>query len=178
MPIYKLLIEQRDYSQWYFIDSITGNRVYDENLSTFNPFEKRLFNQDYIQLTTDGMSISKSIIRNGTNIAGVLILSNNRTYGKNGKRHLYQCVPDDKRLPVFLVPYEIKMGFSKDFKNKYVTFNFDKWDGKHPIGKLSSTSGNVDEIFNFFEYQLYCKCLQISINDFTKQVKRVMKNKL
>ena len=34
--------------------------------------------------------------------------------------------------------------------------NFDEWTGKHPIGKLLSTIGTVDEIFNFFEYQLYC----------------------
>jgi len=175
MLIYKLLIEQRDYSQWYFIDSITGNRVYDnEILDSINPYEKRLFSQDYISYKESQVKLEKSIVRNGTVIAGVLVLSNNKTYGKIGKRHLYQCIPDDKRLPVFLVPYEIKMGFSKDFKNKYVTFNFCEWNGKHPIGKLLSTIGTVDEIYNFFEYQLYCKCLQISINDFTKQVKRVM----
>ena len=112
MPIYKLLIEQRDYSQWYFIDSITGNRVYNnEILDAINPYEKRLFSQDHISYEESQVKIEKSIIRNGTTIAGVLVLTNNTTYGKNGKRHLYQCVPDDKRLPVFLSLTKLKWIF-------------------------------------------------------------------
>ena len=61
---------------------------------------------------------------------GVLLLDGNKTYGrqKNGNKIkqgklLYKCIPDDMRLPAFLVPYEIKnMGFSKVFKNLYVLF--------------------------------------------------------
>ena len=49
-----------------------------------------------------------------------------------------------------------------------VTFHFQEWNDKHPIGVLNQTLGPTDNIINFFEYQLYSKNLNISINDFTK----------
>ena len=32
---------------------------------------------------------------------------------KNGKL-LYRVIPDDKHLPYFLVPYDLKIGFNKN----------------------------------------------------------------
>ena len=40
-------------------------------------------------------------------------------------------VPDDKRLPIFLVPYVIKPGFNKKVINKYITFELEM-GCKHP----------------------------------------------
>lgn len=177
MTEYQILIEDRNYDQWYFIDSIEGNRVCNnELLNNIEPYKQRYFTKDYIKCSDNEVKLVKSDIRNGTNITAVLILSNNKMFGRYGKRQLYQCIPDDQRLPIFLVPYEIKMGFSKDFKNKYVTFKFTEWNDKHPIGHLTNVIGDVDEIFNFFEYQLYCKSLQISINEFNKKTRTVMNN--
>jgi hypothetical protein len=63
-----------------------------------------------------------------------------------------------------LIPYEIKnVGFSKVNKNLYVTFVFEEWNDKHPRGKLSNLIGSVDVLDSFYEYQLYCKSLNNSI---------------
>jgi exoribonuclease R len=101
-------------------------------------------------------------------LPGILMLDNNKTFGRteNKKRLLYKCIPDDKHLPAFLIPYEIQMGFSKVNKNKYVIFKFDSWKDKHPQGILVQTLGNVDNIEIFYEYQLYCKSLHHSISKF------------
>ena len=37
------------------------------------------------------------------------------------------------------------------------------------MGKITATIGSVDVLFNFYEYQLYCKSLYASIQDFTKK---------
>ena len=70
------------------------------------------------------------------------------------KRLLYKCIPDDKYLPAFLVPYDIKMGFQKKLINKYVVFKFQSWDDKHPHGSLIETLGDVNNLEVFYEYQL------------------------
>ena len=122
--------------------------------------------------------IIQSKLLNHGYLAGVLQLHGNRSFGRtaNKKRLLYKCIPDDKELPVFLVPYEIKMEFSKVFKNKYVLFTFDHWNETHPHGLLKETIGDVDDLPCYYEYQLYCKYLHISINDFTNQSRDVLQN--
>jgi exoribonuclease R len=125
----------------------------------------------------------------------VLILAGNKTYGRQNKmkegktytkKHsdmaggklLYKCIPDDMRLPSFLVPYEIKnMGFSKVFKNLYVTIVFDQWEDKHPRAKLDNVIGPVDVLDNFYEYQLYCKSLNASIQKFQKDTSKALESK-
>lgn len=82
------------------------------------------------------------------------------------------------RLPAFLVPYEIKnMGFSKVFKNLYVTFTFDEWNDKHPRAKLDNVIGPVDILDNFYEYQLFCKSLNASIQKFQRDTSRALETK-
>ena len=111
-------------------------------------------------------------------ISAVLCLRDNKTFGrKNGGKLLYKCIPDNKNIPAFLVPYEIKnMGFSKLFINQYVTIRFVEWTDKHPIGIITNIIGSVDIIDNFYEYQLYCKSLHISLNNFTKKTRDSFKN--
>jgi exoribonuclease R len=124
-------------------------------------------------------------------IPGVLILDDNKTYGResNGResnghkkqgRLLYKCIPNDKTIPFMLVPYEIKeMGFSKIFPNLYVTVAFKQWSqkDKHPIANIMQTIGPVDELLNFYEYQLYCKGLNCSIQAFNKEAIKTIKHK-
>jgi len=98
-----------------------------------------------------------------------LILDTGRTYGRAGRRLLYKCVPDDKCLPAFLVPYEIKAAFSKSTKNKFIIFKFIEWSGAHPMGEISDTLGDVDDMNVFYEYQIWRNGLHININDFTKK---------
>ena len=89
---------------------------------------------------------------------------------------MYKCIPDDKRIPIFLVPYEIKeIGFNKVLTNLYVTFKFVSWSDKHPQGSLVGTIGPVDVLSNYFEYQLYCKSLNASIQKFNRDTHQQIK---
>jgi hypothetical protein len=90
---------------------------------------------------------------------------------------LYKCIPDDKHLPSFLIPYDIKLNFSKVLKNKYVVFKYDNWNDKHPHGILHETIGDVDLLEAFYEYQLYCKSLHISLTDFTNKTREILNKK-
>jgi exoribonuclease R len=174
--IIKILINQRDYTNYEFIEPETNNSL---NLTDYNfidPIKEKLFSRDYLSVDDNKMVIDYSYVRESAKIAGVLILSDNKTYGRNktGKRLLYKCVPDDIRLPTFLVSYDIKNNFNKKQRNKYVVFEFDNWDFKHPHGILLNTLGDVNVLENFYEYQLYCKSLNISISEFNKSVKKAM----
>ena len=81
------------------------------------------------------------------------------------------------RIPAFLIPYEMKqIGFSKVFINIYVTFSFDYWDEKHPLGILKQVIGPIDVLDNYYEYQLYCKSLNSSIQKFTKDTSKSLKS--
>ena len=78
----------------------------------------------------------------------------------------------------FLIPFEFKnVGFSKKMENKYVTFNFDSWNQQHPHGMLSNNIGDVDKLENFYEYQLFCKSLNASIQKFSRNTAKVLKEK-
>jgi exoribonuclease R len=167
------------------------------DLTDFNPIECKLFSNDVFSIEMDNsINIVHSSVRTGPPIPGVLILDGNKTYGREKKlanagqtltasklRHsagklLYKCIPDDIRLPTFLVPYEIKnIGFSKVFKNLYVTIRFENWEDKHPRAKLDNVIGPVDILDNFYEYQLFCKSLNASIQKFQKDTSKALENK-
>jgi exoribonuclease R len=55
-----------------------------------------------------------------------------------------------------------------------VTFEFADWEDKHPVGRLSSAIGPVDVLDNFYEYQLYCKSLNASIQKFQKDTSKAI----
>jgi len=183
---YKVHINDRSYASWTFYKT-----------DDFKPVELDINPADHKLLTNDVFSLDESNIpillhagiRISDSISGVLILKNNKTYGRsNGgsnksggsnNKLLYKCIPDDIRLPTFLVPYEIKnMGFSKIFVNIYITFQFKEWTEKHPRATLTQVIGPVDVLNNFYEYQLYCKSLNVSIQKFTRDTTTAIKNKL
>lgn len=142
------------------------------------PFDEKLFNGDIIDFVDNKCTIVNSSIRNVSYIQGILICEGNKTYGRFKNKYLYKCIPDDKRLPTFLIPYEIQgKTFTKYFKNKYVNFKFKHWNEKHPCGELIHTIGDVDILENFYEYQLYCKSLNASIQDFTKKTLKKIKER-
>jgi exoribonuclease R len=176
MKAIKILIEDRNYVSWKFCYPDTNIPVTEKDvpeLKNVNPIESKLFSRDIFIFKDSDLHITKSYLKNSTTIAGVLQLENNKTFGRttNKKRLLYKCIPDDKHIPVFLVPYDVKMGFSKVQKNKYVIFKFDNWNDKHPHGTLIETLGDVDSLEAFYEYQLYCKSLYHSITEFTKKTR-------
>jgi exoribonuclease R len=176
MTVYKITINNRDYNSW-LIYEVTNFKEININI---DPLKERLFNNDIFKFDENGkIIVLHSSVRVGTPTPAVLVLHGNKTYGRNKKgKLLYKCVPDDTRIPTFLIPYEMKnMGFSKVFTNMYVTFSYVDWDDKHPTGVLTNMIGPVDVLDNFYEYQLYCKSLNTSIQQFQKDTSKVIQSK-
>jgi len=161
---YRLLVENR-YESWESLETTT------EEPLTIDPLFNKLLSGDVFSIDCNGkLQLINSAIRAGQHIQGVLILNDNKTYGRKNSRLLYKCIPNDKSLPEFLIPYEIKqVGFSKVFVNLYVTFTFSAWDDKHPHGTLNQVLGPVDVLENYYEYQIHCRKLNISIQKFQKE---------
>jgi len=182
MPPVRIMIVDRKYSSWTFHDIDTTNEAVLEKPPKFQAADQKLFSKDVIEISEDGLTatIMNSQVRSPHSIyAGVLQLDSNKTYGRteNKKRLLYKCIPDDVHLPAFLVPYEMKIGFEKKHKNKYVVFRYDQWTGKHPQGLLVETLGDVDSLGAFYEYQLYCKSLHASIAEITAEARANLNKK-
>ena len=176
-PVCKVHINDRGYTTWTYINMAD---LKDIEIKELHPAEHKLFTNDVFSydIATGDLKLLHSSIRVGKNIPGVLVLKGSKTYGRaeNGKL-LYKCIPDDRRLPTFLIPYEMKnVGFSKVFVDHYCTFNFVEWNDKHPRAVISQMIGSVDLLDNFYEYQLYCKSLNASIQNFTKDTSKALKN--
>jgi exoribonuclease R len=137
-----------------------------------------LFSRDTFFYEAGVFTLDRSPIRAGETIAGVLILEQNKTFGrtKNKKRRLYRCIPNNRELPAFLVPYDPSVSFSKIQKNKYVTFVFDQWENTHPQGLLTNVIGDVDVLENYYEYQMFSKGLHTSMKDFTQKIRDAFRN--
>jgi exoribonuclease R len=172
----RLLVSDRNYTECKYVD-INSNVPQDYIDIDINPYDRKMFNGDI--LNVNNHNVISLIKDKKTVLAGVLVLKNNKTYGRteNKKRLYYKCIPDDKHLPIFLVPYDLKIGFSKSYKNKYVTFTYDSWLGDHPCGLLHETLGDVDNLEVFYEYQLYCKSLHYSMIHFTKETRQLLNKK-
>ena len=173
MEQYKIIIEDRNCDGWSLTNTIT---LEDVSLKEFNPLSYKLFNGDIFTYNNGEFTLIHSCTKSMNYLSGVLVLEKNKSYGKYKDKQLYKCLPDDRRIPSFLIPYEIKkIGFSKIYKNKYVTFGYSHWDHKHPYGKLLQVIGEVDKLENFYEYQLYCKSLNASIQGFTRATSQALK---
>ena len=182
-------MNDRSYTTWEIYEMKNFTKV----SLDINPIENKLLSNDVFTIDENKkIHIVHSSLRTEKSIPGVLIIAGNKSYGRQNKHtdiHLftrqkamnkvgklfYKCIPDDMRLPPFLIPYEIKqIGFSKVIKNLYVTFSFDDWCDKHPHGKLDSVIGAVDVLDCFYEYQLYCKSLNASIQKFQKDTSKAL----
>jgi exoribonuclease R len=166
MTTFQVKINDRNYTNWSFYD-LTNNIIIETN-NKINPLINKLFDGDTIEIVDDRIT-KKSGLDNKVQLEGVLILEGNKTFGRtpNKKRLYYRCIPNNKKYPVFLVPYDVKVGFSKRPLNKYVLFNYSNWTSKHPIGELTETIGDVNNLEAFYEYQLHCRKLHTSIKKLT-----------
>ncbi len=178
MSLFKIIIDNRNYASW---NIVKANSLEPASIDLSNPDHHKLFHSDIFTFNNNVVEIQHSSVRTVDNIPGVLIIADNKTYGrnkgKNGKL-LYKCIPDDTRIPAFLVPYEIKeLGFYKVLPNLYVTIRFSYWTDKHPYANLTQTIGPVDVLDNYYEYQLYCKSLNSSIQKFTKDTTKAISQK-
>ena len=173
----RLFVQDHSYSSWEY--KLETNQ---EPITPFpEPISNKILNNDVLMYNeqTQAYQLHHSPIRRAEYVPGVLILEGNQTYGrtKNKKKCLYKCIPDDKHLPHFLVPYDIIIDFSKAYKNKYVIFKFQEWTAEHPLGMLVETLGDVNILEAFYEYQLYSKSLHSSLKEMTKKIKDMTKTK-
>jgi len=171
---YKIHVLDRKYKKWDIYNSATME------LSTLDidPVQNKLFNHDIFSISGETVNILHSVIREVPSIQGVLVLNKNKTFGRHSKnKYFYRCIPDDRRLPEFLIPYKLKIGFIKKMTNKYIIFKYQNWNNKHPVGTIIQVIGSVSNLSCFYEYQLYCKSLYASIQQFTKDTMKALRDK-
>lgn len=179
MTLYRVFIDDPKYSGWRFIKTETQEDI---NLDLINPLDKKLLNndiftiQDNIIKPNSTISIEVSTAREQI-LSGVLLLD--KIYGKlktgNNFKNLYKCIPHDKHLPEFLVPYNVKVQFSKNLIPIYVCFKYSNWEEKHPIGTIIKTIGPVNVLSNFYEYHICCKNLDFPLKEFKQKAHEAMK---
>lgn len=175
MSKYKITIDDRNYTEFKFFEINNYNEV-DLDI---DPIEYKLFNGDVFHYNDNIFTLSHSIVQSMDNIPGVLIVSGD-ILGKKGGRWMYKCIPDDKRLPCFVIPLgeKTKNNFLTVKYNRYITFKYNKWDKKHPEGYIQNNLGTVNELNPYYEYQLYCKCLNHSIQKFTSDCKENIRDNI
>lgn len=169
---YKILIQDKDYINYKIYKYETYEEITD---FTIDPVENKLFNDDVFEIKNNTVILIHSILQSTQYIPGVLMLTSN-ILGKKGEKFLYQCIPDDQRLPIFVIPYENKIEFNKVKRNRYITFKYSSWESKHPQGIISQNLGSVEDLNPYYEYQLYCKSLNNSIQKFTKYSREKTQN--
>ena len=167
--MYKFIANDPYYVSWEVIDTNTFEKV----IIDIDPIKSKLLNHDSFDIKDSIIIHSHSPVRLNKYNAGILDLS--KTYGRSNNKMLYLCKPDDKRLPYFLIPYDIPASFEKVKKQLYITFEFKDWSSTHPFATITQNIGNVDIPENYYEYVLYSKSLNVSIQPFTKDVLRCFK---
>ena len=168
--MFRFSSEDRNYDKYRIYNNDTGEVIETDK----HPTEIKLFNFDIFTLDDGNIEIINSPCRVGT-ISGVLVLDKLQTYGKHKDKFIYKCVPDDCRIPIFLVPFKPKIGFKKKAENRYVVIKFSHWNDKHPFGLIVHNIGIVSDLSSFYEYQLYCKSLYASIQRFNKDTRKKLK---
>jgi len=165
-----------DDSSWNLYDN--NKQVYvDKEEYDVSPTRDKLFNQDTIVVNDKNEFVK--IIHSCNRIERTMpaILSFNKMYGKtSNNKYYFRATPDDIRVPEFLVPYKLKKSeFLKKVKSRYVVIRYVNWNEKHPIGQIISSIGDVEILPHFYEYMLYCKSLNTSLQQFTQNTMLFLK---
>ena len=169
--MFKCLIHNHEYTDYEFVETKTFLPI---DLP-IKPMDVKLFLNDVFDYDSNKVIVKHSNTRYNTMIPGILDLT--MTHGKIKNKFLYLCKPDDKRIPFFLIPYRIPPKFDKSIQKLYITFKFDNWNNKRPHGMITQNIGNIHNLQSFYEYVLYCKSLNVSIQQFTKEAKKRIQDK-
>ena len=169
----ELHIENRNYANYNWKNMKSGYE--DIPIKCPNPLDQKLFHGCVYDQDTD-ILMPSPLLKN-KKIPGILILEGNKTYGRQlknsgkGKGRLYyRCIPNNKHLPVFLVPYEPVMDFSKHQVNLFVLFEYKEWTATHaPYGILTETIGKVCDLSAYYEYLLYVRGMHFSYHTVMNQ---------
>jgi exoribonuclease R len=172
--MYKFICQENTYENYDYFETNTFQKVNITGLDK-TPKELKLLSNDVFNFDNNTIEIVHSNFRSNQYNPGILDLT--ISYGKHKGKMLYLCKPDDKRIPFFLIPYNVPYNFDKSIKKLYITFSFLNWEKEFPHGTMTQNLGNINELQNFYEYILYCKSLNISIQQFTKQAKKKIQNR-
>lgn len=149
---------------------------YDESKNKFDGrflLKKKVFDKDFFTVDEDNeITIKESFYRDKERMTGVLLL-NNTSYGCHKNKFLYKCIPTDKNLPNFVIPYQKKYSFEKNPEKIYILFKFDCWNSINPQGILLETFGNVDNFSAYCKYLLYSKDLFFSLKHQIKLINNI-----
>lgn len=172
--MYKFISNDNHYQDYEIVETQTFQHV---SLFENNSIVKssKLFSNDTFDYEKTNINIIHSHVRSCKHIPGVLSL--NTSFGKYKDKMLYLCKPDDKRIPFFLVPYKISYSFDKSVKKIYITFQYEHWKDEMPRGSMLQNFGNIEDVNNYYEYILYCKSLNVSIQPFTKIARKRLESK-
>ena len=169
--MYKVVIDDPHYKSWTYY-TVTNLQPVKLN---FSPLDYKLYSNDMFDIIDGQPVIVHSLVKECGLTAGILTLQ--KTFGRQGKKFFYECIPNDKRLPHALVPYSAKNDFNKKKIDLYVLFKYTTWDAKHPHGSLLEVLGNVNDLPNYYNYLLYCKNLNISLKSFNQDTNVALKKK-
>jgi len=172
--MYKFISKDNNYQDYEIVETQTFQIV---SLFENNSIVKtsKLFSNDTFDYKDRKINIVHSHVRSCKNVPGVISL--NISFGKHKGKLLYLCKPDDKRIPFFLIPYKIPYSFDKSVKKIYITFKYESWEENMPRGSMLQNFGNIEDVGNYYEYILYCKSLNVSIQPFTKTARKMLKDK-
>lgn len=106
------------------------------------------------------------------------VLHVDKTFGRKGKRLLYRVIPFDKNLPSLLIPYDLKVEFSKEKINKYVLFEYIDLEVKPIMGKLLFTIGNENDVDSYHQYLLHGREVKMNNSVMRKAFKSVEKQQI
>ena len=102
--MYKVVIGDRNYGSYDFINQTTMEA---ESLPV-DPIHRKLFHNDIIEYDGEMFHVRLSSLRKSKHISGVAVMTDNVTYGKDKNKRYFRVLPDDSRLPSFLVPMAVK----------------------------------------------------------------------
>ena len=170
--MYRFICKDRHYNDFIFIQPET-HEPYEENIFE-NPYEYKLLHND---ITDSNGNIKYSPTRNVPYIPGVIKL--HKKFGKVKDKYYYHFVPDDKRLPYFMILYKDKQQykFNKDIHSLFAIVRFKHWKQKHPECELIQNIGPVHINANVYEYLLYCKYLHSSMKQLHDKTKKSIKKR-
>lgn len=172
--MYKFISNDNAYQDYEIVETKTFQNVsLFENNSSIET--SKLFSNDTFDYKECRIQIIHSHVRSCKHIPGVISL--HISFGKYKDKLLYLCKPDDKRIPFFLIPYKIPYSFDKSVKKIYITFKYESWEENMPRGSILQNFGNIEYVNNYYEYILYCKSLNVSIQPFTKIARKRLENK-
>lgn len=166
MTTFKLSVNDRGYKDFSYTRTDSGEAVEFDN----DPYESRLFDGDVV--SADDSSLISSLVREGEELAGVLVLDNKCKYGKQKDKFLYKCIPDRPGLPFFLLPRkEPKVAFSTKRENVFVVFRFAEWGSgrSFPVGTVVRTIGLVSDTESFYEYQVVRRGLHLPMGQLARK---------